>query len=191
MVFLGLGRSNDKSAGSAILRNGVLFFISMALVVGFWGHSAFYDIGFVPLMFIGGGVTFLVLKLIRWANDTGMMGTRSSGTLVFRPDEVRLIQYGSKSLLVRPLRKSQMRAGMVYDAKLNVVSDRSFARLLVVDIYRKRLGELTEEEAMRDGAGSLSEWKKKWEGASGGWDPSDIVRVIEFRTLRSLRMDAA
>jgi hypothetical protein len=191
MSLTGAPGGPGKGIGSSWVKNGVLLLLSMVLVVGFWGHSAFYDIGLVPLIFIGGGVTFAFLKLITWANDTGMMGVRSRGALLFRPDEVRLVQYGSKSISIRPLRKTRMRAGTVYDAKLSVVSDRPFARLLVVDVYRRRLGELTEEEAGRDGAGSLSEWRQRWEAAAGGWDPSEIVRVIEFRTLRSFRMDGA
>jgi len=191
MAFPRSGRTPQKGLDAPMLKNGVLFLISMMLVVGFWGHSAFYDVGLVPLMFIGGGVTFAFLKIITWANGKGIWGARSAGALIFRPDEVRLVQYGSKTLLVRPLRKTRMRAGMVYEAKLSVVSDRSFARLLVTDVYRMRLEELTEEEAARDGASSLREWMQRWEAASGGWDPTEIVRVIEFRTLRSFRVDGS
>jgi len=182
---------SGKGLGSPLLKNGVLFLISMVLVVGFWGHSAFYDLGLVPLMFIGGGITFVVLKVITWANDTGAMGMRSRGTLVFPPDEVRLVQYGSKVILIRPLRKTRMRAGSVYEAKLSVVSDRSFARLLITDVYRRRLGDISEEEAVRDGAASLQEFRGAWEAAHSGWNPSEIVRVIEFQVLRSFRMDGA
>jgi len=189
MSLTGVPRSAGKGFGSPWVKNGVLLLVSMVLVVGFWGHSAFYDFGLVPLIFIGGGVTFAFLKLITWANGSGMVGARSRGSLLFRPDEVRLVQYGSKSISVRPLRKTRMRAGMVYDAKLNVVADRPFARLLVTDIYRRRLGELTEDEAVHDGAGSLAEFRKRWEATAGGWDPSEIVRVIEFWPLRSFRTE--
>jgi hypothetical protein len=189
MAPTGSLRMPGKGVGSPWVKNGVLLLLSMVLVMGFWGHSAFYDLGLVPLIFIGGGVTFVFLKLITWANDAGMMGARSRGSLLFRPDEVRLVQYGSKSISVRPLRKTRMRAGMVYDAKLSVVSDRPFARLLVTDIFRCRLGDITEEQAVRDGAGSLGEFRRRWEASAGGWDPSETVRVIEFRSLRSFRMD--
>jgi hypothetical protein len=185
----GVPRGPGNGVGSSWVKNGVLLLLSMVLVVGFWGHSAFYDLGLVPLIFIGGIATFVFLKLITWANDTGIMGVRSRGSLLFRPDEVRLVQYGSKSISVRPLRKTRMRAGTVYDAKLSVVSDRPFARLLVTDIYRRQLGDINEEEAVRDGAGSLVEFRKKWVASAGGWDPSEIVRVIEFRPLRSFRTE--
>jgi len=189
MSLTGIPRWPGKGLGSSWVRNGVLLLVSMLLVVGFWGHSAFYDLGLVPLIFIGGGVTFAFLKLITWANDSGMVGGRPCGSLLFRPDEVRLVQYGSKSISIRPLRKTRMRAGTVYDAKLSIVADRPFARLLVTDIYRRRLGELTDEEAVRDGAGSLEEFRKRWEASTGGWDASEIVRVIEFWPLRSFRTE--
>jgi hypothetical protein len=189
MSLTGVPGWPGKGLGEPWVKNGVLFLVSMVLVVGFWGHSAFYDLGLVPLIFIGGGITFGFLKLITWANDSGMVGARSRGSLLFRPDDVRLVQYGSKTISIRPLRKTRMRAGMVYDAKLSIVADRPFARLLVTDIYRRRLGELTDEEAVRDGAGSIGEFRKRWEAQAGGWDPSEIVRVIEFRPLRSFGTD--
>jgi hypothetical protein len=189
MSLTGAPRWPGKGLGSSWVKNGVLLLVSMVLVVGFWGHSAFYDLGLVPLILIGGGVTFVFLKLITWANDSGMVGARSRGSLLFRPDEVRLVQYGSKSVSIRPLRKTRMRAGTIYDAKLSVVADRPFARLLVTDIYRRRLGELTDEEALRDGAGSLEEFRKRWEASTGGWDPKEIVRVIEFWPLGSFRTE--
>jgi hypothetical protein len=102
---------------------------------------------------------------------------------------VKLVQYGSKTTAVRPLRRTRMRAGSIYEAKLSVVSDRSFARLLVTDVYRRRVGYITEEEAVRDGARSLDEFRKRWEASYGRWDPAQIARVIEFRVLGPSRMD--
>jgi hypothetical protein len=53
----------------------------------------------------------------------------------------------------------------------------------VTDVYRKRLGELSEEDAEREGLTSLSELRKRWEASYGKWDDDDIVRVIEFRAM--------
>jgi|GEM_PF-1200293 len=173
----------EKGLGSPLVRNAALFVVSMLLVVGFWGHANFYSLGFMPLVFVGGAVTFVTLKLIMWANGSLGWGRRSAGTLLFPPGDVKLVQYCAKTVTVRPLRRTRMRAGSVYDAKLSVVSDRAFARLLVTDVYRRRLGQLTDEEAARDGAGSLDEFRRRWAAAYGRWDPSEIVRVIEFRPL--------
>jgi len=175
--------------GSRVVRNAALFGVSMLLVVGFWGHANFYSLGFLPLLFVGGALTFVTLKTIMWANGSMGWGRRSAGTLLFSPDEVRLVQYGSKTTLVRPLRRTRMTAGSIYEAKLSVVSDRSFARLLVTDVYRRRLGELTEEEAARDGARSLEEFRARWAASYGRWDPSQIARVIEFRPMGRSRAD--
>lgn len=179
----------ESGLGSPIAKNMVMFLISMLLVIGFWGHANFYSLGLVPLMFVGGAVTFVVLKAIIWANGSTGMGRRARGTLLFSPDDVKLVLYGSKTILVRPLRKTRMRAGSIYEAKLNIVSGRSFARLQVIDVYRRRLGDLTEEEAIHDGDRSLPEFRQRWESAYGRWDPSEIARVIEFRALRPLRMN--
>jgi len=179
----------EKGLGSPAARNAALFAVSMLLVLGFWGHGNFYSLGFLPLVLIGGAITFAMLKIIMWANGSMGWGRRSAGTLLFVPDDVRRVQYGSKTTVVRPLRRTRMRAGSIYEAKLSVVSDRSFARLLVTDVYRRRLGQFTEEEAARDGARSLEEFRQSWEAAYGPWNPAQIARVIEFRVLGPSRMD--
>ena len=177
----------EKGLRSPLLRNAVLLAISMLLVIGFWGHAEFYKLGQIPLVLIGGLITFVFLRVIVWAGDNTALGRRSAGALVFAPEEVRLIQYGAKTLAIRPLRRTGMRVGSVYDARLRVASDTSFAQLLITDIYRKRLGELTEEEARADGAGSLEDFRRRWEATYHRWNPFEPVRVIEFRPLRSLR----
>jgi len=178
-----------KGLGSPAGRNAALFVVSMLLVIGFWGHANFYSLGFLPLVVVGGALTFVMLKVIMWANGSMGWGRRSAGTLLFSPDDVKLVQYGSKTTAVRPLRRTRMRAGSIYEAKLSVVSDRSFSRLLVTDVYRRRLGQFTEEEAVRDGARSLDDFRRKWEAAYGPWDPARIARVIEFRALGPSRME--
>ncbi len=175
--------------GSPVVRNAALFVVSMMLVVGFWGHGAFYSLGFLPLVLVGGATTFVMLKLIMWASESRGWGRRPAGTLLFAPGDVKLVQYGSKTLAVRPLRRTRMTAGSVYEAKLDVVSGRAFARLLVTDVYRRRLGELTADEAARDGARSLADFRSKWEAAYGHWDPVALCRVIEFRALGPSRVE--
>jgi hypothetical protein len=179
----------EKGLGSRAVRNAALFGVSMLLVIGFWGHANFYSLGFLPLVIVGGAVTFITLKVIMWANGSMGWGRRAAGTLLFSPEDVKLVQYGAKTTLVRPLRRTRMTAGSIYEAKLSVVSDRPFARLLVTDVYRRRLGEFTEDEAARDGAGSLEEFRAMWAAAYGRWDPAQIARVIEFRPMGRSRMD--
>ncbi|MGQ9582128.1 MAG: ASCH domain-containing protein [Thermoplasmatota archaeon] len=178
----------EKGLHSPLLRNAVLLAVSMLLVIGFWGHAEFYKLGQIPLVLVGGLVTFFFLKVIVWAGDNTALGRRSAGTILFRPEEVKLIQYGSKRIAIRPLRKTRMRAGSVYDARLRVTSDRAFAQLLILDVYRRRLGELTEEDALAEGSGSLEELRRRWETTYHRWNPFELVRVIEFRPLRSMRM---
>jgi len=168
---------------STLTRNIILFIISMLMVIGFCGHGQFYQLGAIPLVLLGGGAVFIVLRGIAWASGSTTLGKHSAGTLLFPPDDVKLVQYGSKTITIRPLRKTRMRAGSVYDAKLKVTSEKSFAHLLVTDVYRKRLGELTEEDAEREGLTSLSELRKRWEASYGKWDDDDIIRVIEFRAM--------
>jgi hypothetical protein len=63
------------------------------------------------------------------------------------------------------------------------VAERTFARLLITDVYRRRLGALTGDEAARDGSRSMEEFRQRWEASYGPWEPEAVVRVIEFRAL--------
>jgi uncharacterized protein YqfB (UPF0267 family) len=54
----------------------------------------------------------------------------------------------------------------------------------IVNIYSKKLGELTEEEALKDGFNNLEELKEFWIIELGKkWDDNRLVWIIEFQLL--------
>ena len=61
-----------------------------------------------------------------------------------------------------------------------------FADLEVTDVIRKRLGELTEEDAREEGDYTLAEFRDLWRRSYGGWNPDELVTIIRFQVARVL-----
>ena len=61
-----------------------------------------------------------------------------------------------------------------------------FADLEVTDVIRKRLGEMTEEDAREEGDYTLAEFRDLWRRSYGGWNPDELVTIIRFQVARVL-----
>ncbi|MFQ6052680.1 MAG: ASCH domain-containing protein [Candidatus Bathyarchaeia archaeon] len=56
-------------------------------------------------------------------------------------------------------------------------------RYRVLRVYTQRLGEMTPEDALKEGAASLDEFRREWVGIYGSWDDDETVWVVEFEYL--------
>jgi ParB/RepB/Spo0J family partition protein len=54
------------------------------------------------------------------------------------------------------------------------------ADLTITSIKRKRLGDFTEEDAVREGGYTLEQFKDVWRSLHGNWDEDEFVYVIGF-----------
>ncbi len=59
-----------------------------------------------------------------------------------------------------------------------------FADLRIDDVYRKKLGEFTEDDAIREGSYSLEEFINVWESLHGSWNPNETVYIVRFHVER-------
>jgi hypothetical protein len=154
----------------------------MIMVIGFYWHGEFYKIGALPLVLVGGLVTFVVLKSISWANkELHYRNVKSSGSLLFKAKEIEEILYTDESRIVRPLRVGRMKTNAIYEAKTHVVG-KSHGRLLITDIRRKRFVDLTP----KDLALNLKKFDKIKSNLQKRYklDSNDeIVRVITFKPV--------
>lgn len=164
-----------------ITRNLVVYLISISLVIGFYWHSRFYDLGLVPLVIIGSMLTFIVLKIILWTNKETSLLKRISGTLFVTEDEMRDISSGKMTCLIRPIRKSRMRAGQVFTVKVSPTRDGIEEKILINEIYRKRLIEIGAMEARMAGFDNVEKFIEKFGKRFG---KKDIVRIINFTRIR-------
>ena len=53
-------------------------------------------------------------------------------------------------------------------------------RITVTDLRRQRLGEVTPDDVRKEGFDSLEEFKEAWVGIYEGWDPDQMVWVVDF-----------
>ncbi len=61
-----------------------------------------------------------------------------------------------------------------------------FADLEITEVVRKRLSELTEEDARREGEYTLEEFRELWQRSYGSWNPDELVTIIRFQLARVL-----
>lgn len=59
-----------------------------------------------------------------------------------------------------------------------------FANLRITSIERKRLGEMTEADAKREGGYTLEEFKEVWKRIHGDWNENESVYVINFERVK-------
>ena len=53
-------------------------------------------------------------------------------------------------------------------------------RITVTGLDRQRLGDVTPDDVRREGFNSLDEFREAWTGIYGGWDPDQVVWVVDF-----------
>ena len=98
--------------------------------------------------------------------------------LIFKKEHIRLILEGKKTQ-TRRRHKRLLKAGKIYNIKSDWVH-KTGHRILITRVYRQRLGEITPEEAMKEGGYTLDEFKQVWIRINGCWEPDEVVVVYEF-----------
>ena len=105
--------------------------------------------------------------------------SRSVRTLIFREEHIRLILKGVKTQ-TRRRHKRPRRVGKVYRVQRNWY-EWTDIRILITRAYRQRLGDMTPEEARKEGGYTLEGFRRVWEEINGSWDPDEVVWVYEFK----------
>ena len=102
-------------------------------------------------------------------------------SLLFKEYHVDLIIQGIKTA-TRRNHKYRRRPGRVIRLKKSYTL--WWDTWIVIDkAYRQKLGDMTEEDAQKEGGYTLAEFKKVWESINGKWDPDEEVWVYEFHTI--------
>ena len=164
-----------------VVSNVLLLAISMVMVLGFFYHGEFYQIGLQALVVIGSVVVFVVLKVISWANSEFRTKRQGRvGNLIFKASVIPSVLYGEVKSTIRPLKKSRLRVGNVCNVRAKV-SGKGAGQVLVTDIRRKRLKDITRKDAGeedKDVDGFRQDWLKRY-----GGEEEQLVRIIDFKPL--------
>jgi ParB family chromosome partitioning protein len=101
-------------------------------------------------------------------------------TMVFNHRHYRAILEGTKTQSTRRRPDPQIQKGTLVRGAVS-----HFADLEVMGVERKRLGEMTEIDARREGGYTLAEFRDYWQRVNGEWDPDEIVYLIQFRVAKT------
>lgn len=100
----------------------------------------------------------------------------------FRLDHMEPILKGAKTQTSRKgIPNSKVKVGAVIHAS---VWEPHFADLHIISIEKKRLGEMTEEDAKREGGYTLKEFKEVWKSIHGDWNENESVYVLHFERVK-------
>jgi hypothetical protein len=163
------------------LRSAILFGISVTLVLGFWFHAEFYQLGLLPLVLVGGAVVSGVLTLIRVTlSPAPLLRGRVAGSMEFERGEVPSVLDGSKTAVIRPLVDDERFTwGAVYAARRGEGGD-PFARLRIEDARRHLIDDLREEDVRDAGYGGLSEFLDDWKAQRRDAGPDCKVLLVRY-----------
>ncbi|HEY78529.1 MAG TPA: ParB/RepB/Spo0J family partition protein [Dehalococcoidia bacterium] len=99
--------------------------------------------------------------------------------LPFSRIHAEAITKGKKTQTARKYKDPRLQPGAVVRAQVNHYSD-----IKIKNVLRKKLCDLTEEDAKREGGYTLEEFKQVWGKLHGNWNPEEYVYVIQFDFLK-------
>jgi ParB family chromosome partitioning protein len=102
-------------------------------------------------------------------------------SLAFTHRHYQAVVSGEKQQTTRRRADPRIEAGSIVRA--DVIQ---FADLEITDVIRKRLGEMTEEDAREEGDYTLDEFRQLWQKSYGTWNADELVTIIRFRVARVL-----
>ncbi len=107
--------------------------------------------------------------------------------ILFRQEHVEPILAGTKTQTRRTWAKPRARVGSIHLAKTRMLSTEFFARLEILAVYRERLGDISEEDAIAEGYPSRAEYLQAFARINRQTVGDDFfeqpVYVVRFRVV--------
>jgi len=102
--------------------------------------------------------------------------------MIFQKEHIRLILEGKKTQ-TRRRHVRVLKVGRVYRIQRNWY-EWTDIRIVITRAFQQRLGDLTEEDAKKEGGYTIEGFRHVWEEINGSWDSNEVVWVYEFRVYR-------
>jgi len=160
--------------GELALRYGLLFALGMALVAGFWFHAEFYQLGLLPLLLVGGLAVLLVVLSARILL-AGPLPLGRRPVLVLDAEDGATVRSGARQLLVLPAGAPVPPSGAYAEARS--VSGARLGNLYVRRVYRRRLEDVTQDEAVAAGHRDAETLRRRASAKAGREGLVTLVRV--------------
>jgi hypothetical protein len=102
---------------------------------------------------------------------------------LFKRKHVELILRGRKTQ-TRRIHSHEWKLGRVYGVR-DKLFGKPVAHILVIRKFKQKLGEISVEDAGKEGYNSLQQFRKAWEEVHGqdSWNPNLIVTVYKFKVV--------
>jgi hypothetical protein len=98
--------------------------------------------------------------------------------MMFKKELLDLVVSGRKTQ-TRRLHKRLLKDGRIYALKRSWIESTG-DYIKITRVTHQKLGEVTEEEAGKEGFSSLEEFRNVWIRINGSWDPEMEVVVYDF-----------
>ena len=102
--------------------------------------------------------------------------------ILFKKHFIFPILTGLKTQTRRTWKRPQAKAGAIHKAKTDY-SLRYFAELRILKVSQERLGDITEQDAQKEGGYTLESYKAEFKRVYGFWDDDLQVYVVDFETV--------
>lgn len=111
------------------------------------------------------------------------MPTAKEGVVLplFKHDLLEKVMEGRKTQ-TRRIHKRMWKVGRTYGIR-TAYYERSRASIAITGRFQQRLGDITKEEATKEGFRSLEEFKEEWIKIYGSWTPNQQVTAYEFHLV--------
>lgn len=102
--------------------------------------------------------------------------------ILFKQEHVRPILKGEKTQ-TRRVGTKRWNVGSIHQAKTQMLIKSYFARLRILDVRQELLGDITPEDALKEGGYTVEEFIDVFDRINkktGGWSPDLMVWVVTF-----------
>ena len=97
---------------------------------------------------------------------------------LFKQSLLQKILAGQKTQ-TRRIHTCLLQIGESYGIRTNRF-EKAQARIIITDRRQEKLGDITQEDARKEGFKNLEEFREVWEEIYGDWQPTQIVTVYDF-----------
>lgn len=103
--------------------------------------------------------------------------------MLFKPEHVEPILSGRKTQTRRIWKRRMVKSGGVYWAQTKLFDKESrFARIWCCSVHEERLSDITEQDAIEEGYGSVADYLDALNRIHGSIiSPDEIVTVVKFK----------